>query len=230
VNARYAQYDYACPATDPPIAAYNNNPDYLILPFQYDYRASDTAGLNTSSNLYKTVGAGTGNCGLPTPGGEGTFYAGAIYAARDYLYANHRTNVQDVMIILSDGNATASSTQLGGTVQTDGVLFTTTAECQQAVTAATSAKGAPYNIEIYSISYGSETTGCSSGDSLTPCGTMSGISSLPLSQYFFSVPQTVGGKTTTICSGAVAITQLNQVFPTIAGDLQSSRLVPNSVF
>ena len=122
-NARYAPDDYACPATNPPIAAYNNNPDYLILPFQYDYRTSDTAGLNTSSNLYKTVGAGTGSCGVPTPGGEGTFYAGAIYAARDYLYANHRTNVQDVMIILSDGNASASSTQLAGTVKTDGLAF-----------------------------------------------------------------------------------------------------------
>jgi hypothetical protein len=234
-NSTYAPDDYACPATNPPIAAYNNNPEYLIVGFPStgppNYRLSDSAGLNTGSSLFETVGAGTGSCGVPTPGGEGTFYAGAIYAARDYLYAKHRTNVQDVMIILSDGNASATSTQLGGSVKTDGLaLFTTTAECQQAVTAATSAKGSPYNIEIYSISYGSETSGCSAGDTLTPCGTMSGIASLPLSQYFFSVPQTVSGKTSTICSGAVSITQLNQVFPTIAGDLQSSRLLTNSVF
>ncbi len=231
VNATYAPDDYDCPAVNPPIAAYNNNPEYMILGFDYDYRTSDTAALNQNSNLFKAVGAGTNNCGVPTPGGEGTFYAGAIYAARDYLYANHRKNVQDVMILLSDGNASASSTQMGGSVKTDGLaLFTTTAECQQAVTAATSAKGSPYNIEIYSVSYGSETTGCSTGDTLTPCGTMSGIASSPLSQYFFSVPQTVSGTTSTVCSGAVPITQLNQVFTTIAGDLASSRMVPNSVF
>jgi hypothetical protein len=230
-NATYAKDDYACPAVNPPIASYNNNPEYLILGFQYDYRTSDTATLNQSSNLFKTVGAGTNNCGVPTPGGEGTFYAGAIYAARDYLYANHRNKVQDVMIVLSDGNASASSTQLAGTVKTDGrPLFSTTAQCQQAVTAATSAKSAPYNIEIYSVSYGSETTGCSTGDTLTPCGTMSGIASTPLSQYFFSVPETVSGKTTTVCSGAVPITQLSQVFTTIRVDLGSSRLIPNSVF
>lgn len=87
--------------------------------------------------------------------------------------------------------------------------------------------------EIYSVSYGSETSGCTSGETspyTTPCATMAGIASTPLSQYFFSVPQTVGGKTSTVCSGAVPITQLNQVFTTIAGDLHGARLIPNSVF
>ncbi|HMD86828.1 MAG TPA: TadG family pilus assembly protein [Terriglobia bacterium] len=225
-NPTYAPDDWACPAVNPPIAKYNNNPAYLILGFQNDYRTSDAAALNTSSKLFKTVGAGTNSCGMPTPGGEGTFYAGAITAASNYLYANHRNNVQDVMILLSDGNATASATQMGGTVTS----YSPTAECQQAVAAADSAKGAPYNILIYSISYGSETSGCTAGDTLTPCQTMSGIASLPLSTYFFSVPQTVNGKTSTVCSGAVPITQLDQVFTTIAGDLESSRLIPNSVF
>jgi len=225
-NPTYAPDDWACPAVNPPIAQYNNNPAYMIMGFQNDYRVSDTAALNTNSKLYKTVGAGTNQCGMPTPGGEGTFYAGAITAARDYLYANHKANVQDIMILLSDGNATASATQMGGSV----THYSPTAECQQAVTAADSAKGAPYNILIYSISYGSETSGCTAGDTLTPCQTMAGIASLPLSTYFFSVPQAVSGKTSTICSGAVPITQLSQVFTTIAGDLESSRLIPNSVF
>ena len=85
---------------------------------------------------------------------------------------------------------------------------------------------------IYSVSYGSETSGCTNGESSsynTPCKTMAGISSLPLSQYFFSVPQSKSGQGT-ICSGAVPITQLNQVFTTIGGDLQSARLIPNTVF
>jgi Flp pilus assembly protein TadG len=241
-NPTYAPDDYACPAKNPPIAQYNNDPEYLILGFQNNYRGSDISVLNTGSNLYETVNAGTNNCGIQTPGGEGTFYAGAIVAAQQYLAANARQGAQDVIILLSDGDATASATQMGGNVKqsvtvtdmTNG-LFSASNECTQAVAAANWAKttipapGIAPTV-IYSISYGSETSGCSTGEGLTPCQTMSGISSLPLSQYFFSVPQTVGGKTSTVCSGAVSITQLSQVFTTIAGNLTTSRLVPNIVF
>jgi hypothetical protein len=222
-----ASHDSTCPTSNPSITSYNNDPAYLILPLQSDYRTSDaTTALNTAAGLVIAAGAsGKSNCaGVQTPGGEGTFYAGAITAAQSYLLANSRPKVQNVMILLSDGNASASSAQMAGKATT----YSATAQCQQAVNAANAAKN--NGILIYSVSYGSETSGCSAGDTLTPCGTMSGISSLPLSQYFFSVPQTVGGKVTTVCSGAVGITQLNQVFPTIAGDLQGSRLLPNSVF
>ncbi len=228
-NATYAPYDYNCPAKNPPIASYNNDPEYLILPLQSNYRTSDTSALNTSSDIFETVGAGTNNCGVPTPGGEGTFYAGVIQSAQDYLNANSAQGVQNVIILLSDGDATATSTQMKGTVKTDGVLYASTNECAQAITAANAAKAA--GTLIYSVSYGSETSGCTTDSpNITPCQTMSGIASLPLSQYFFSVPQTVNGTTSTICSGAVPITQLSQVFTTIAGDLTNSRLIPNSTF
>jgi hypothetical protein len=231
-NTTYAPDDYACPAVAPPIASYNNNPEYLILGFQGNYRTSDNSPLNTNSNIFKTIGAGTNNCGVPTPGGEGTFYAGVIQAAQDYLKANSTPGVQNIMILLSDGDATATSTNMKGSVtqvygpQAGGV-YPATAECAQAVSAATYAKNA--GTLIYSISYGSETSGCTAGDTLTPCGTMQGIASLPLSQYFFSVPDkaTAGG---TVCANAVAITSLNQVFSTIAGDLTVSRLVPSGDF
>lgn len=242
-NPTYAPDDFACPAKNPPIAAYNNDPEYLILGFQNDYRLSDTSALNFSSDLVKTVGAGTNNCGMPDPGGEGTFYAGAIVAAQTYLTNQHTSHVQDIMILLSDGDATADSGQMGGTVKQtvsssqiagmNGNLFAATKECMQAVDAADWAKGTKQSdgtsTLIYSISYGSETSGCTSGDTITPCQTMSGIASSPLSQYFFSVPQTLNGKTSTVCSGAVPITQLDQVFTTIAGDLESARLVPSNV-
>ena len=254
INSRYAAPDYACPSTNPPIAEYNNNPEYLVLGFQSDYRSSDTAALSWGSNLVASVGGGTNNCGVGTPGGEGTFYAGAIVAAQQYLYANHASGVQDVMILLSDGDATASDTQMGGQAQQtvpsgniagmNGNLWSSTAECTQAVNAANWAKVQANSYDttktkIYSISYGSETSGCTSGENVpaiggnsanTPCATMAGISSLPLSQYFFSVPQTVKGVTSTVCSGAVPITQLSQVFTTIAGDLTSARLIPNGDF
>jgi hypothetical protein len=249
----YASDDFSCPATDPPITSYNNNPAYLIEGFADNYRTSDAAAaLNYSAPLVESVGAGSwvnaggtvvgsNNCGMPTPGGEGTFYAGAIISAQQYLANNHTTGVQDIMILLSDGNASASSTQMGGTVNQsvtfsgmNGKLYSSSAECAQAVAAAHYAKTTTQTdgtaTEIYSISYGSETSGCTTGDTLTPCQTMSGIASLPLTQYFFSVPQTIGGKTSTVCTGAVPITTLNQVFTTIAGDLMSSRLIPNADF
>jgi len=242
-NATYAPDDYDCPAKNPPIAEYNNDPEYLILGFQNNYRNSDTATLNTSSDLFKTVGAGTNNCGVPTPGGEGTFYAGVITAAQQYLETNHTNGIQDVMILLSDGDATASSTQMGGTVKEtvtfagmNNGLYSPTAECTQAVNAADYAKNyvEPDGLKtvIYSVSYGSETSGCTSGETPpynTPCGTMQGIASVPNSQYFFSVPNSAqqGG---TVCSGAVPITKLDQFFTAIQADLQGSRLIPNSVF
>jgi hypothetical protein len=252
-NSTYAPPDYACPSTAPPIAAYNNDPEYLLLGFQNNYRSSDTASLSFSSGLVDAIGGGTDNCGVKTPGGEGTFYAGAIVAAQTYLTANHTANVQDVMMLLSDGDASSSSTQMGGSVnQTvssskiagmNGNLFSATAECTQAVNAANWAKGIKQSdgtsTEIYSISYGSESSGCTSGESVpaiagnaanTPCATMAGIASPPLDKYFFSVPQTISGVTSTVCDGAVPITHLNQVFTTIAGDLSSSRLIPNTVF
>lgn len=234
-NSTYAQNDYSCPPTNPPITSYNNDPAYLILPFQSDYRTSDTiASLNSNANIVKAVGAGVGSCsGIQAPGGEGTFYAGAIDAAQAYLTANARANVQEVIILLSDGDATASSSQMGGSVTS----YSSTAECTQAGSSATAAKNTsnPYTSGIktiiYSVSYGSETSGCTSGESAnytTPCLTMENIASTPSATYFFSVPQIVDGVQSTVCSGARPDTSLNQVFTDIAGDLTTSRLIPNN--
>jgi hypothetical protein len=249
----YAPDDYSCPASDPPITSYNNDPAYLILPFQSDYRTSDYLGLNTGktgSNLVKSVGGVTdGTCtGIQTPGGEGTFYAGGIKAAQDYLTAYHSSGVQDILIFLSDGDATACGDVPGTTKLASGCTknqmagsvtsYPITNECQQAVTAATNAKNA--GIEIYSISYGSEKTGCTYDQSpygtsgLTPCETMSAIatsgSTSSGSGYFFSVPQTINNQTSTVCAGAVPITSLDQVFNVIVSDLFTSRMIPNGVF
>ena len=238
-NPTYAPDDYNCAAKNPPIAAYNNDPEYLIMGFQNNYRNSDSAGLNTSSNLVESVAAGSGGCGIQTPGGEGTFYAGVIVAAQQYLMANHTNGIQDVMIILSDGNATASGSQMGGTVnQTQtvtgmtGNLFSGTNECAQAVAAADWAKGYVEadgtKTEIYSVSYNSANVQCQTDKTtITDCTTMQDIGSTPSSQYFFSVPGKKGGTT---CTGAVPITQLDQVFSAIQADLFSARLIPNGVF
>ena len=135
-----ASSDYACPATNPVTTPYNNNPAYLILPLQSDYRVSDTAGAEQRLGRLQhreMVRRRGGTCsGVGTPGGQGTFYAGAIDEAQAYLTANSVANVQNIIILLSDGDATASSTQMGGSV----THYSATAECQQAVTSATNAK------------------------------------------------------------------------------------------
>jgi len=234
-NTTYAPDEYTCPAINPPLAKYNNNPEYLILGFQSNYRFSDSSGLNTNANVFKTIGAGTNNCGIKPPPGESTFYGGAIQAAQDYLTVNNTVGVQNVMIILSDGDANDVA-DMGGNVKQNfgpsaGLTYPASNECAQAVSAASYAK--THGTLIYSISYGSETTGCSTdGGALKPCDTMQGMASLPLSQYFFSIPMhdSSNPTQTTICANAVPLTSLNQVFTTIASQLTVSRLVPGGDF
>jgi len=106
--------------------------------------------------------------------------------------------------------------------------FSSTAECTQAVNAANYAKG--QGTEIYSVSYNSGSSGCASDPAPyynDPCLTMQNIASTPLSQYFFSVP--LQNEKGTQCPNAISITYLDQVFTTIAGDLETSRLVPGNV-
>ena len=242
--ASTANAEYDCnTSTNPSITHYNNNPLYLILGFQNDYRNPAATTLNQGSNLFKTVGAGVGSgrtaCGAQTPGGEGTFYAGVIVAAQDYLTANARQGAKNVMIFLSDGDATASASQMGGTTKQVGAsaslggmrngLFQPTAECTQAVNAANYAKAA--GTLIYSISYGSANTGCNTGGETytSPCATMQAIASTPTQQFFYSVPRSAAGQGT-VCPNAANITQLSQVFIDIGSKLKTSRLVPNVVF
>ena len=229
VQSTYASDDYTS-CTNPPISAYNNNPGYLILPYQSDFRPSDTAGISSSSHLVNAVGGGS--CGMPgiqTPGGEGTFYAGIIDAAQSYLTQTTVTrtgvqssDIQNIMIFLSDGNANATPTQLGGKASS----YPSSNECQQAATRAGVAKAA--GTKIYSVSYGPTNSGCPTDAAPynSPCYTMQQIASTPSSEYFFSVPKS---GSSTVCSGARSITTLNQVFTLIASDLTNARLIPNNV-
>jgi len=102
---------------------------YQIVPFETTYKASNTATtLATGDALSKAVGySGTSCSGLSAPGGQGTYYAQVIYAAQSALLSQQTTatkagyTTQNVMIILSDGDAYASNslanTSLGGNTQ-----------------------------------------------------------------------------------------------------------------
>jgi hypothetical protein len=258
----YAPDDYGCKGTQPAITPYNNDPQYLILGFPSDsnfssvapYRTSDQTGssLNQSSGLVEAVDAGTGGCGIQTPGGESTFYAGVIVAAQQYLQAYHTPNIQDVIIFLSDGNANATGasgdvagSKMAGSVKQTGAaasltgmiggLFQSANACAQAVAAANWAKGYKETdgtyTQIYSVSYNSANVQCTNDTStITDCTTMLDIASNPteaVPHYFFSVPQKTGG---TVCTGAVKVANLANVFNVLATDLSSARLLPNGAF
>lgn len=89
---------------------------YQITGFLNDYRTDNQAtSLTTSSILTKAVGGKTGCTGIQTSQ-ENTYYAGAIYAAQSALTAEAqlKAGTENVIILLSDGNATAKETNPPG--------------------------------------------------------------------------------------------------------------------
>ncbi|HVN91132.1 MAG TPA: pilus assembly protein TadG-related protein [Candidatus Binataceae bacterium] len=220
-SASESSKDYVCPTSNPTTVKYNAGPTYSIVPFSSDFRNSDTAtSLNGSSPL--VIAAGGGSCsGLKAPGGQGTFYAGVIDAAQAALTANARPNTKNVMILLSDGDATASASQMGGSSSS----YPATQECHQAVAAAQRASAA--GTIVYSVAYGSPSSGCTTdtSPSITPCQTMQQIASSP--QNFFSDYSATGGSGSCVSSSRSA-SSLNEIFKSIANDLTVSRLIPNN--
>jgi Flp pilus assembly protein TadG len=213
--------DFVCPTSNPTITAYNSSPVYQIISLSSDYRTSDTATtLNSSSDLVIATGGG-GCSGVKAPGGEGTFYAGVIDAAQALLVAGARANTKNVMIVLSDGNATATAAQMSN-VNTP---YSHLQECHQAVTRAQAAATA--GTTVYSVAYGSPSTGCTTdtNPAITPCATMQSIASS--SQNFFSDYNASGGDTS-CTSTSRPVTNLNTIFQQIGGDLTVARLIPNS--
>jgi hypothetical protein len=139
-------------------------------------------------------------------GNENTYYAGAIYAAQSSLVAEQALNPKagNVMILLSDGNATAQQTANGvfnpgsndmavstsegpesTTVATSGGSYPSwVGQCGQAVDAAKAASTA--GTIVYTIAYGSPTTSDSQDcysdqkggnhQGITPCQTLQDMS------------------------------------------------------
>lgn len=107
----------AAPYTFPTATATSYSPTnvtYQVTPFLSDYKTSATATtLNPNSALTVLSGGKTGCNGMtppnPSSGYIGTYYASVIYSAQAALVAAQAANPgsQNVMIILSDGDATA---------------------------------------------------------------------------------------------------------------------------
>jgi len=224
-----AQYDYDCSSsTTPAISTYSypTLPTYQVIPFNSDYRVSDTSlSLNTSSNLVIAAGGKASCTGIQAPGGEGTYYAGVIYAAQAALVTAQAANTgtQNVMIILSDGDANATSSHMSST-NSKGTYPSTVDQCHQAITAAQAASTA--GTRVYTVAYGAEASGCSTDSpTITPCQTMQQMASM--ASTFYSDYTATGGDSTCI-SASQPTTSLNQIFTEIAGDLSVPRLIPDN--
>lgn len=214
------------------------NMTYQVTSYVSDYRTGDTStSLNASSVLSKAAGAGGSHCpAVEAPGGDGTYYAGAIYAAQASLQAEQviYPKASNVIILLSDGDATSTKSQMvnsttqvpaGGLIATaSGTYPSWNKECQQAVTAAQYA--AAQGTRIYAVAYGPEPGACnngSGGDTLTPCQTMQAIASAP--QFFFTDVNQAGSAS---CSSVNKTTNLQGIFSAIGADFTYARLIPNA--
>jgi Putative Flp pilus-assembly TadE/G-like len=221
----------------------SSTPTYQVVNYSSDYKTNNsTSTLNQSSLLSAALGAGpstsvtkgkkttTTPCsGMAAPGGEGTFFAGAIYAAQASLAAAQVANpkAQNVMIILSDGDASATSAAMPGASTTSGVYPSTKNQCHQAITAAAAATTA--GTKVYTVAYGAAGSGCSTDSpAITPCNTMLKMAS-DASTFYSDYTATGSGSGGNTCiSAAEPVSALTTIFTKISGDLTLARLISDN--
>jgi hypothetical protein len=257
IQANQASRDTSCPSSNPTIPSYSTpvrgatwsaptgtSATYQITGYSSDWSSTgkQNGALNTSSTLGIAAGVSTAsNCkGLQAPGGDGTYYAGAIYAAQSSLMAAQAANPksENALIILSDGDAQSDKINVTGTVQKSGsgkpalsVDYPSGAnQCQQAIDAAAFASS--QGTTVYTIAYGASNSGCSKDKSgplagISPCSTLKKMATAPAN--FFSdadASQNKGQCTSTENPNL----SLDQIFKAIQTSLSYSRLVPNSYY
>jgi hypothetical protein len=131
-----------------------SNPAWTIVPFSDDYKMMG-GGLDPNSDLVKTL-----NC--QNPGGF-THYTIAMDKAQQYLVANGRPDVQDVIIFLTDGEANSAPHT--------GIYSSSThpyrlRPCGTAVQSAAAARAA--GTWVYTIAYNVGTKTCKRSRSTNP--------------------------------------------------------------
>lgn len=218
-NVSQAQYEYDCKTSpQPTIVSYKSSPLYQVLALKNDFKTSNAAtSLNTASDLVLAAQGGLAGCtqGLSAVGGFGTYYADAITAAQTALVSEGGATVQKVIILLSDGDASASSSNMPSGKAAN--------QCHEAITAAKAAATA--GTWVYAVAYGASTsaspTSCSTDSpAISACSTLQQIASNP--KFFYS--DTTGG-TSACTSAANPVSELVSVFQSIGQSFQSSRLL-----
>ena len=160
------------PCGKPSIEAYGTNGivyQAIHAALDTDY-ATKTGTLNNSSNLVKAVGdnaKGLNAC-VQAPGGEGTYYAQVLAMAQSALVAEGSASAQNVIILFSDGQASATASDMNSTYATSpcnpgGAVVCAqndAQECNAAIYNAGQATGA--GTWVYAIAYDSPKTACPS--------------------------------------------------------------------
>jgi Flp pilus assembly protein TadG len=200
---------------------------YTVVGLSTDY--NDGSGvLNTASNLVKAAGSAPSlaPC-FQAQGGEGSFLAESITAAQAAF--PQATGTQNVMILLSDGDATTTYSQMYclviGPIKVcpsplaPAWVSHGAAQCDQSVAAATAAKAA--GTWIYSVAYDSPTSACASGGTYTPCTEMQHIASDP-TRFFTTNATCSGGSSPNVASSLPA------ALLQIAYSLNKARLIPTT--
>jgi hypothetical protein len=219
---------------------------YQLTGYTSSWTASNQIGgaLSSASALVNGVGGPTGSCaGMDSVGGDGTYYAGAIYAAQSSLVAAKAAapGSRNIMIILSDGDASAASgkmqTMSGTTLVNVGHNGNTYPslddQCHQAITAANYASNS--GTTVYTIAYGASSSGCSTDTgslSITPCQAMAQMSTGYVSTSdapnFYSDATASQNKGQCNSASNPNLT-LKGIFGNISAQLTRPRLIPNNV-
>jgi len=254
--------------------------EYEIIPFNNTYKTSNISGLSVSSALAMAVGyTGTGCSGLSAPGGQGTYYAQIINYAQAQLVTQQTNNPgsKNVMIILSDGDATAcasgANTAAGGCNSSNQIVAennpncgstggsclngtgtkttnptgyqsptypSALGECGQAVAEAQAATAA--GTVVYTIGFGSETTGCTTDKTYTTSsGSTNGAEAWPSGTYARTPCNAIAAMASNVntyysdnSGGCPALspqnanfTSLAQIFAAIVDGLSTPRMIPN---
>ena len=215
---------------------------YQIAGFDNSFNTGTGSASKLSSASPLVTATGAGGCtGLQTPGGDGTYYAGAINAAQSALMAqvNGNTNIQKVMIILSDG--AANSTRICATwsatnpaqctafARNDGDVYGSAQDqCSQAIDAAANASA--LGTKVYTIAYASESSGCTTDGSgpypgISPCTTMKDMATGYLQGNYSNFYSDAGSAGVCGSGGGAA---LPTIFSQIYTNLSQGRLIPNS--
>jgi Flp pilus assembly protein TadG len=236
------------PCGSPNIVAYGTaGIVYQLIHSALDTNYATSIGhLSDSSNLVKTVGDNSNSVAgcLQAPGGEGTFYAQAISAAQTALRSEGSSTAQNVIILLSDGEANATSSDMNSTYASTACSPATVCspghleqQCNQAVANAQSAT--TNGTWVYAIAYdaGGAGTGCPSQtvsqgkttttyydspngtnfDVWTPCTALQNIASNQ--SRFYS--------TNASCSSVNNYTDVASAFQQVGYTLSQPRLVLN---
>ena len=218
--------------------AASTNPLFTVVPFSNNYRTSTTSLLNGGgSHLVQAVDwtDGVGCTGKSGYYGYTSFwetdYAPAITAAQAALVANGRPNVQNVIILVSDGDAPGQAGCDAGNNYCNGGGV---AQCQAGVSAAAAAASA--GTTVYSIAYGSNTGGTCSLDTsgIQACTAMQDMAISPStypnpdpSKFYSDQGGQVGN-----CVSAVnpSFTSITTIFQSIGIELQNAALISNSTY